>query len=98
MDTVTADLGYLVNAGFTDIWGSNQDTDNQFAVSVLVQMSDAEVSTDNTTLSYVYFSINFGDIIVVGKHYLFLQVVIFLIAKISIQKFYLHVLCNLHFG
>ena len=74
MDTVTADLGYLVNAGFTDIWGSNQDADNQFAVSVLVQMSDAEVSTDNTTLSYVYFSINFGDIIVVGKHYLFLHV------------------------
>jgi hypothetical protein len=59
-----------VNAGFSDIWGSNLDTDNQFAISIQVQLSDAEVSTDNNILSYVYISIKFGDIIVVGKHLL----------------------------
>jgi len=38
-DVINLDLGYLVNVGYTDSMGSNQDSDNQFAIKVLIQVS-----------------------------------------------------------
>ena len=64
---MTVDLGYLVNAGFTYIWGSNVDTDNQFSVKVLVQMADTFNALTGTS---IYFSMKIGDIIVVGELFL----------------------------
>lgn len=61
---MTVDLGYVVNAGFSEKWGSNQDEDNQFSVKVLVQMADV---FDNNSGTELYFSVKVGDIIVVGN-------------------------------
>ena len=61
---MTVDLGYVVNAGFSEKWGSNQDEDNQFSVKVLIQMSDVFNNLYGTSL---YFSIKLGDVIIVGK-------------------------------
>ena len=66
-DTLTVNLGYLVNAGFTDKFGANTDADNQFAVKVLIQMGDADTVTANNATNYIYLSIKIGDIIVVGE-------------------------------
>ncbi len=53
-----------MNAGFTYKWGTNVDTDNQFAVKVLVQMADTLTTNNGTS---IYFSVKIGDVIVVGK-------------------------------
>jgi hypothetical protein len=64
---VTVDLGYLVNAGFSDQFGSNVDSDNQFSIKVFVQMGDAVGVTANNFTNYLYLSVKLGDVIVVGE-------------------------------
>ena len=60
------DLGWLVNAGFSDKFGLSADEDNQFSVKVQIQMSDAAYWTQSGFVSKVYLSVKVGDVIVVG--------------------------------
>jgi hypothetical protein len=46
------DLGYVVNAGFSEKWGSNTDEDNQFAVKVLVQVTGGQFFPASWTGSF----------------------------------------------
>ena len=66
MDTVTANLGYITNAGFTKKWGGYKTDDDLFAIRVEVQMSDHPL-TEADELFDVYFAVKMGDTIVVGK-------------------------------
>lgn len=65
VDSVTVDLGYVTNAGFTRKRGLHTPHDDQFAVQVEVQMADHELSVNDATFE-VYFGVKFGDIIVVS--------------------------------
>ena len=42
---MTADLGYLVNAGFSDKWGVHNDSDNQ--VSILYNSTFCKIREKN---------------------------------------------------
>ncbi len=66
VDSITVDLGYVVNSGWTVKQGQHASTDDQFNVKVEVQLSDHALTADSATFD-VLFAVKFGDVIVVGK-------------------------------
>lgn len=61
MDSLTAELGYVTNAGFTqkrDLY--NEHTDDVFAIQVEVEMSDHADTIDGAEFD-ILFAVSFGD-------------------------------------
>ncbi len=65
-DTINVDLGYVVNGGFTYKMKNWTDTDDTFVIRVQVQLADLN-NTGNGTEHFVYMSVKFGDVYVVGE-------------------------------
>ena len=65
-DIINADLGYMVNGGFSDLMKNWTVEDDQFVVKVEVQLQDT-ANTDNGTEHDVQLSVRVGDVFVVGK-------------------------------
>ncbi len=63
---MTADLGYVVNTGWTFRQGKHEAADDQFGIKVEVQLSDHALTANDATFS-VLMAVKFGNIIVVGK-------------------------------
>ena len=66
MDSVTVDLGFIQNAGFTYKQATHKESDDQFALQVEIQMAD-HPALSNGTIQEVFIAVKFGDTIVVGK-------------------------------
>ena len=65
-DIVNADLGYVVNGGFSDLMKNWTVEDDQFVIKVEVQLQDT-ANTDNGTEHDVQLSVRIGNVFVVGK-------------------------------
>ena len=69
MDTVTVNMGYVVNGGTTLKQGRHVPEDDQFAIKVEVQLSDHKQTAHNATFD-IYFAAKLQDTIVIGWVYL----------------------------
>ena len=65
-DIINADLGYMVNGGFSDLMKNWTVEDDQFVVLVEVQLQDTDNTADGTTHD-VQLSVKIGNVFVVGK-------------------------------
>ena len=65
-DIVNADLGYMVNGGFSDLMKNWTVEDDQFVVKVEVQLQDT-ANTANGSEHDMQLSVKIGDVYVVGK-------------------------------
>jgi hypothetical protein len=64
-DTITVDLGYVVNGAFSYKMKNYSADDDTFVMKVQVQLSDVK-STGNGTEHDIYLSVKFGNVFVVG--------------------------------
>ena len=65
-DIINADLGYMVNGGFSDLMKNWTVEDDQFVVLVEVQLQDTDNTADGDTHD-VQLSVRIGNVFVVGK-------------------------------
>ena len=66
LDSLTIDLGYVTNAGYSVVTGLYQPHDATFEIGVEVELSD-HVDTTHATTYDIYFAVKFNDVIVVSK-------------------------------
>jgi len=64
-------MGYMVNPGWTLKQEIHDPTDDNFAFEVEVQLSDHQLTPNDTKID-VNFAIKFNEIIIVGEILLFL--------------------------
>ena len=68
-DIINADLGYMVNGGFSDLMKNWTVEDDQFVVKVEVQLQDTPDTADGTQHD-VQLSVRIGNVFVVGERHL----------------------------
>ena len=66
MDSVTVDLGYVTNGGFTYLQGNHSEKDDRFVVQVEVRVTDHPLNTPGSVHD-LFAAVKFGDVIIVGK-------------------------------
>jgi len=67
-DSVTVDLGYVLNTGWTLKQNVHTPSDDEFAFEAEVQLSDHHLTPNDAEIE-VYFAVRFNDIISVGERW-----------------------------
>ena len=66
-DSVTLDLGYVMNRGFSLRQGLHLPSHDKFIISAEVELSDNVDAIQDEEYD-VYFAVKFGEVIVVGTN------------------------------
>lgn len=66
MDSVTVDLGYVTNGGFTCLQGKHSERDDRFTLEVKVKVTGHTLNTPGS-VHELFAAVKFGDVIIVGE-------------------------------